>query len=664
MAEPYRSQGSASGSNFSGASPEAFGAAVGRGLEEAGGSIDRAIHTIKERDRDNQVAAAGVELAQISTDIDTAAIDARNAAAPGGEGHSAAVAKTIQERSTEALGRIKDPHVRQIFQQRYADLHERVYTREHGWEAVARAEKLVTDFDTTGTTYANAQATNPTPDGLASALTDVHAAGNALAVSADVKTKAVREQQRKVAVGWGNAMQDKDPKSLIATLDHGVLNEYLEPEDIKALRSGAHVELRRAEAEQRQQLSIAQADARERINLIGKRVAAGDFSVTDAEFAAAEGDAKKYDLKGPGFDLGVWKDKRDVARETRTFTPAQWADTINTLEAKGDKRSPAENVRLDHLKEMRGPSESRFNSDPFGAAAAAGHPAPDIDWDNPTSDQLASRVAWARTWASSTGMVNPAYLNNDELKIFRDRVKQGPVGQLEIAAQLRGMAGVGVGVAIAKQIDAGNKDLQLMIGLPPRTAELYKKGTDALQRNPKLFGVDPEDRAAVQEIFNEYVGGIPQELRTPIFNAARAITAAAADEGGRAELTGDEFENTFRASIQRAAGQIGGGNGRTGGFVNWMGRRAWLPQSMGQTEFQQRLSRATPEVWKRAGSGAPHSLAPNGKLVPLTDNQIHQLSRYQVETVSPGIYELVGPDGGHLVDDHGRPWSFDVRKLH
>jgi hypothetical protein len=325
MAEPYRSQGSASGSNFSGASPEAFGAAVGRGLEEAGGSIDRAIHTIKERDRDNQVAAAGVELAQISTDIDTAAIDARNAAAPGGEGHSAAVAKTIQERSTEALGRIKDPHVRQIFQQRYADLHERVYTREHGWEAVARAEKLVTDFDTTGTTYANAQATNPTPDGLASALTDVHAAGNALAVSADVKTKAVREQQRKVAVGWGNAMQDKDPKSLIATLDHGVLNEYLEPEDIKALRSGAHVELRRAEAEQRQQLSIAQADARERINLIGKRVAAGDFSVTDAEFDGRRGRARRSTIsKGRASILACGRTSATSTSETRTFTRRTW----------------------------------------------------------------------------------------------------------------------------------------------------------------------------------------------------------------------------------------------------------------------------------------------------------------------------------------------------
>jgi hypothetical protein len=132
-------------------------------------------------------------------------------------------------------------------------------------------------------------------------------------------------------------------------------------------------------------------------------------------------------------------------------------------------------------------------------------------------------------------MVNPPYLSADEIKVFQDRVKQGTAGALEIASSLRGMAGVGLGVAIAKQIDPANKDLQLMIGLPPRTAELYKEGTAALERNPKLLGVDKDDTAALQSAFTEYAQGLPQDpdLQTAVWKAARAITAAAGAEGGR-----------------------------------------------------------------------------------------------------------------------------------
>jgi hypothetical protein len=80
---------------FSGASPEAFGAAVGRGLEQAGDTLDRSIHQLRERDRDSQAADAGVELARASTLIDNQATDARSNAQPGGAGHSEGVVKSI-----------------------------------------------------------------------------------------------------------------------------------------------------------------------------------------------------------------------------------------------------------------------------------------------------------------------------------------------------------------------------------------------------------------------------------------------------------------------------------------------------------------------------------------------------------------------------------------
>jgi hypothetical protein len=93
MAEPYRSQLSQGIAALPGASAEDFGAAIGRGLEDAGND-DRPGSPIKEARQ--RSAAAGVELAQASTEIDKAAIDARATAAPGGEGHTAAIEKLLR----------------------------------------------------------------------------------------------------------------------------------------------------------------------------------------------------------------------------------------------------------------------------------------------------------------------------------------------------------------------------------------------------------------------------------------------------------------------------------------------------------------------------------------------------------------------------------------
>lgn len=665
MADGYQSQlgPSAVETNLSGASPEAFGAAVGRGLEQAGDTLDRSIHQLRERDRDTQAADAGVELARASTLIDNQATDARDNAQPGGAGHSEGVVKTIDQVTADNLARIKDPHVRQVFEQRYADLRDRVGTREYAWEATKRVGKLVGDVDEQGTQYANAQASSPNVGSMVQSLHDVHATVDVLALSADEKEKITREQQRKIVGAFGNSLQDKDPHALIEMLDKGTLNEYLEPEDIKTLRSGGMVEIRRLEAADRQKRSQAEADARERIQLIGKRISGGDYNVSDGDFQAAAADAKKYGLDGPAFDLADWKDKRDVVRETRDWNPLTWHHEINALSAKGDKLTTAEGVRLKHLQEVGGPAIERFNADPYAAAATAGNPAPDVDWSNPDPSAVQNRVAWARSYASASGLQNVPYLNNDELKALRDRVGQGAAGEVEIAADLRKTFGVGIGTDVAKQLDKGNKNLQLFVGLEPQAAVLVRQGIDALKTNPKLFAAGEGDADRAREVFAEYASGIPQELQGPIAEAAKNITAAAGARVHRASLEGDEFEATYRNAIQRAAGQIGTGPDRTGGFVNWNGRRAWLPPTMGQAEFQQRLSRAGPENWKHVGASAPYYQGPNGKLTPLSDNQLKQLGRYTLESVSPGIFQPVGPDGGHVVDEHGRPWSFDVRKL-
>jgi hypothetical protein len=55
--------------------------AIAQGLEDAGAAVDRTIHAIKERDRDQEATDAGLRLAQVSAAMDKYAIDARANAA-------------------------------------------------------------------------------------------------------------------------------------------------------------------------------------------------------------------------------------------------------------------------------------------------------------------------------------------------------------------------------------------------------------------------------------------------------------------------------------------------------------------------------------------------------------------------------------------------------
>jgi hypothetical protein len=670
MAGAYQPQlapgGSPTFDGTSGANPAA------EGLIQAGDTLDRAIHQHRELERDQQAAEAGSKLAQFSTEMDQAAIDARNNAAPGATGHADSIAKQFDEQSADALGTIRDPRIRAHFAESYAQLKDKIVTREYGWEAGTRVNYMAQNVDDTGTTLANGQATNPDPVGFETSLNTIHTSIGAMqGIPDDLKSKLIKEQERKIAVAWGNSMADKDPATLLHALDKGLLSPYLEPEDIKTLRNGGQIEIRRQAAEQRASDDRAKAQAVEDIGVLGKRITElNDYTVSDTVFDQAAASAKKYGLDGKLIDIANWRDLRDVNRETRTWTPAQWHATINDLEAKGDKRTPAESLRLKHLSDLAGGAISQFNADPFAAASKAGNAAPELDFSNPDPAAVQKRVSWARAYAQSAGLQNVPYLNNDELKVFSDRVKQGPAGQLEASAQLRQMFGGQVATSIVKQIDPNNKDLQLMVGLHPRVSELYKRGVEALRDKTVHLGSNDQaegqaDNQALTDIFGAYQDAIPVDMRGAVLNAARNITAGTAAEFGRTNPTGDELSNAFRSAVQRAGGMVGsaGQGSATGGFVKWYGTYAWLPQDMSRDDFQRRMSRAGKADWIKAAGSEPFYMGGDGKRAAMSDAQIRHLPEYRLETVSPGIYRFAGPDGGHVVDKNGQPWQFDIRNL-
>jgi hypothetical protein len=673
MAGPYQSQlGPDVAPTFSGDSGAA-GQILGQGLEQAGAKIDNAIHVRRELDRDQQAAQAGVQLAETQTQLDQAAIDARNNAGPAAAGHTDGITQAVDQATQTNLGSIKDPKLREHFAQQYAQLKDRVVSREYGWEAGQRVEFMAQNFKNTTTTLANGVATNPDPDNLEGSLATQRAVLEPMSLPASMKEQLAREGSREIAVSWGNAMVDKDPKLLIKTIDAGQLSPYLTPEDIKSLRNGGHVEIRRQEAALNAQTSRDKATAVENIDLLGKKITElRDYTVSDEAFTQAEAQAKQYGLQGKLIDIANWRDIRDVNRETRTWTPVQWHQAINDLEAKGDKRTAAESLKLSHLHQFGDQAIADFNRDPHHAASLAGDPPPPLgDLSNPDPKAVEQRVTWARAYARSTGLQRIPYLSNDELKVFEDRIKTGPAGALDATAGLKHLFGGSVATELVKQIDPNNKGLQLMAGLPDRSAQLYKRGVEALGSKTVQLGSNDqaqgqEDAQAVKDIFDKYRGAIPIDMQGAVMDAARGIAAGQSAEFGKSAPTGDELKTVFEYAMQRAGGRRGVVSdwNAPGGYAEWHGTYAWLPQEMSSNEFVRRLSRANPATWiKAAGGSAPYYRGSDGKLAPLSQSMMGHLHEYQLQTVSPGVYSLIAPDKKPVAGKDGTPWQFDIRNL-
>lgn len=664
--DPYRPQTSPGGSTaLSGASPGAFGAGLGEGLESLGGTVNRIGEKMKAQRQDADATAAGLEFAQVQTEIGKAQVDAELNAAPGGAGHEEAMTKIADERIAKALGNIRDPHVRNAFSEQYARLRSKTVGDAYAFEASSRADKMATDFGEMGSTLAKGVSVARDPEGLQISLETVATAGGALNVSDALKQKLIRSEQHKIAIAYGDATVNEDPHLLVGDgkqfkglLADQRFNRYLQPEDIDRLRDGAEAEIRRQEAAARQKANLADAQTREEWSAF-KTLVSGGYDPTDEDFAKWTPKIQALN-NGAGdasilAELKVRQSSAGINRETKPWLPQQYDAEINRLAAKGDKATPAEQIRLKQLRDIAPTRKAAFQNDPFAWAAQTGHPAPQVDWSNPASVQ--ARVTWARSMQKQTGLTYVPYLDNNEKAQLKAELDKGPVGQVSVASQLRSGLGVAAGTEVARQL-GGGRELELLVGLPEATAQSYKRGVDAVGQNGKLFD---NNRAA--ELFNEYRAAIPGDLQGPVFNMARAIAADSAARAGHTDLKDDRaFDDIFRAAVNRAGGALGGGSSSSGGFAQWRGRRLWLPPNMTGDEAQRRITRSAPAAWVKAGNGEPYYRIASGRLVKLPPEQLRHLSEYQLETVNPGVYvPTVG--GKALVTKDGKPWSFDIRRL-
>jgi hypothetical protein len=674
MAEPYRSRTNPGGSTaLSGASPEAFGAGIGRGIAAAGGEVkeigarlEREAELKKARDRQSENAAAAVTYATIEAELAKTEIDNRANLKPGAEGHSEAIGKVADERITAALGQIKDPEVRQSWQARFTDLRGRTFNQAYAFERVENSKQLISNAGEATRLLAVGQETNPNGVGYMASRNTIEAMWNGFDLPEDAKQKGIKGDHRQLSIAFIRGMSERDPERVLQGADGkpGFLEAVatdLEPEDVAQLRDRAQAEWARLQAAEKAKKNAQEAVDRDWIQSLGVRIGQGDYSIKDEDLAKAETLAAGYGDQSVLANVKGWRSLRNVSIETRDFTPADWQREVGKIQKiDPEKRTQEQALRLKHLEQLRGPAEARLKSNPHEVGDKVGDSAPAIDWANPSPYAGQERLRWndrnVRTRGATSAILNPS-----EVQVFQERIKSGGLaGQLETARIMRDTFGVDGGRRALQQISGGNQHLQLMVTMPPETAADYRLGVEAISRNKALLGKD-----VAGEVFANYRLALPPELQGPVWDAARAIAAQELAEKGNVDPKEADYRRAFINGVHRA---VGGTANRGGGFMNFgaEGTPIWLPSTMNKEEAGRRLGVALREPAKfiPAAGAVPYYRGPNGKLTRYTASGLKQaIEEGRLQSVGSGVYRVLDEDGGHIVTQDGGYWQFDIRKL-
>ncbi|MDX3883609.1 MAG: hypothetical protein QHC65_04245 [Sphingomonas sp.] len=586
----------------------------------------------------------------------------RNNAAPGGAGHAEAAAKWWEERSATLLDGITEDQVRRQAAAQLAEFGARFGSSEYQWQEGARIGKLATDQQQASDAGANRARQMHDRDAYGEELSLGRQGIAMMAVPEDVREKLVRYHDQVVTVGYLNGLNDTNPGAALAMIDAGQFNDILTPQQIDQARSGAQVEKRRLEGAARTALNLARSEAVDGVELLGKRVAAGE-SPGDEEFAVAERKMAELGIETKLYDVRRWRQEAGIARETRPWLPQQYEAAIRdgrTSEAAG-KASPEDLTRLRYLERIAPGRIREVNENPDRFLASVGMPPPALNADSPESWRALGK--WADTGGRSLG--RPINLLTKEVAApIVATINQGGLADRKALARQLVNAGSYL-PRVLDQVSSQSPGFRAAVALstfPNGEAlmDLALSGPDALKARPDLLKPATESGEQAgpthEQIFLQEMARAARLLpdqaqRDLLFNATNIYAARAGQEGWSNLHSGE-----FRRSIRWAAGGRMSGGGWKGGLVNWRGENVIAPQGMTQSEFDVRLSSATDRNWMDAAIGAPAWA--NGRAL-----SARELTALTPVMIRDGIYALSPGGNSYIGNRDGSQFRFDIRKL-
>lgn len=573
------------------ASPASQGAAIGAALEDAGQAVHAAsINRFKiqrDLDADRELSDFSHKFALERQNFDGMVRHMRSSAAPGAAGHVEGVTKLLEQSRARLLGTLKDPRVQRRAQAQLDEYGASLMAAEGTFAEGKRVAKVTTDFAAYRDASRNRIRSSEDPEAykVETRLGLDYVRG--LNVDEDTRAKLADDLRDAQAFGYVQRLQDSNPRAARERLDAGQF-DFLPPDALEQLRSGADVETRRLDAAAEHAANMAKAEIKEGIATLEEANRQG-LSVPDEQFVQAIGAANAIGDQSTALKLEGLRADNQFAKIYEGQSPLQLEQRLATLA--GIRNPNASQQReLKWLQDHRGSLNARYDEDPVGWAiehSPAGLAPPPGDISDPGVIQ--ARIAWARKASRAYGRPMP-YLSKAEAEQIAAHKQAGAGGEAQALELLDRWPNGRVRAQVAKQVDADDFVFQHLALLNPKSRTRVRAGAAALKANPQ-FLKPSEDAPEVAEM----MAAVEQELDKALklanpadIDATKQVARQfiAGIHAGTATPVDKMSESQYRLAVRVALGGKVLADGRNvGGLGNWAGTPFVLPEHLGNPDF-------------------------------------------------------------------------------
>jgi hypothetical protein len=603
------------------ASPDTFGAGVGRALEQVGGIVHetrlRTYALDRKETAERESADFAHRFATTRQDMDSASLTLRSHANPGGAGHAENMQMLLDAQREKVLGGITEDSVRRQATAQFEQYSAQVLDQENTWEHGQAGLKKVGDFKAAGEVGANRIYQTADPKVYAEEVQQRYAEIDALDIPPDQKDALRREAvDQKYAIALNQGFQNTNPRLGLAMLDAGTFAKQLTQPQTDALRSGYQVEIRRQEAAAAQAVAHENAELQKQQAAINERARQGDDVTADAaalapKLAAAGDEAGALQMRGHVEESGF-------AKAYNGMTPLQLQGQEAAIEKiLPDKRTDPQRRALKWIQDHKGALTQQFNSDPVAwaiANAPANAKPPALDG---TPAGLAARVEW---WITAQRTYGPTInlFSENEARAYREQLGANDAGYHAVADELAALP-TRAAQRAAAQIAPNDVVLGQMVQLPPDYRKALADGR-AYRKDPgsakALELANDREKARVAALtfgLRNALGTVPATEQNAVLDMARDLFA---DEVRR----GKPPTSTLWAESQsRALGGVGTGASQKGGLGSWNDKSFLVPDGMTAQNFTDRVFgfiAKHPEKGPLNADGSPASIH-NARPIPV-----------------------------------------------
>lgn len=634
------------------ASPESYGAGLGRSIEGIGSELHRRdiVERRIERDatRTRETTEWSARFARWREEQAMRLRELRGGAAAGAAGHAEAVRAALNEGRETLLDGFTEDSVSALARQQLESWSTNVQIGEADWADVQRIARTESDWVEGRTIAANRSRRLSSMDDFATELEMLRDQRELLDLNQDQKAALSREDEQALTIAFLQGAIERDPVSAKAMLGSPLFDDVLEPGQVEALLNGSEVEIRRLEAAQARQAAEAEAAVRESIATLEELNRQG-IEIPEADLAAA---TRAAGLLGDT-SLAL---KLDGIRADNAFakiwgngnaTPLQREQRMIAL-AGLDKRTPEQDRELNYLRTNSGPMDSAFEGDPVRALAAQ-EGAPALDWADPAS--IAERARWAAVQSRATGRIVPV-ASKAELGPLQDMLEKDG-GTYAVLEALDQVADPAIRVETARLIAPSDPLFQRLATVEPLYRPTIRRGEQALTANKAIL--TPADKsgdaadllAGMRRDLDRALRFVDPEDRQAIIDTANNYLAGRLDRTGRSvdELPPEWAQGALAIALGGRMVARDGANVMLGGLGRWGGEPFAIEDGYSEADLKQAL-------WNDVAAAEKIGLGP----VNRADGSKAKIARATPVLVGPGRYQWYDAAGGVLVNTTGAPF--------